>query len=115
MDKKREGDVWSQYVDPKWTDPTVEARMENEWPIQPLSSISDPVNSPKHYRFGGLELIDIIDAMLNEDMFTPTEGFYVATILQYMIRFPRKNGVQDLNKARYYLDRLIKMKGREED
>lgn len=33
--------------------------------------------------------------------------FHEATILQYVIRHRRKNGVEDLKKARFYLDRLI--------
>ena len=67
----------------------------------------DPVNKPQHYLFGGMELIDIIDALLLDGGFTPFQGFYVATILQYIVRFPKKNGLQDLRKARFYLNRLI--------
>lgn len=33
--------------------------------------------------------------------------FHEATILQYVVRHPRKGGVEDLRKARFYLDRLI--------
>lgn len=69
----------------------------------------DVINRPQHYLFGGMELIDIIDALLLDGGFTPFQGFYVATILQYIVRFPKKNGLQDLRKARFYLNRLIEV------
>lgn len=33
--------------------------------------------------------------------------WHEATIMQYVLRWRRKNGVEDLKKARWYLDRLI--------
>lgn len=71
--------------------------------------INDVVNKPKHYRFGNFELIDVIDALLTDGGFSPIEAFYGMTILQYIVRAPKKNGIQDLLKAQYYLNRLIRI------
>lgn len=70
---------------------------------------SDPVNHPDHYTAGGLEVIDILQAKLSSDEF---EGFLKGNILKYVLRARHKNGLQDLQKAQWYLNRLIqKQKG----
>lgn len=64
----------------------------------------DPVNSPPHYRVGEMEAIDYIYQQLGaEGIKTYLEG----NILKYMHRWRFKNGVEDLRKARWYLDKLI--------
>ena len=64
------------------------------------------VNHPEHYQSGGLETIDVIKAFtLSSNAY---EGFLVGNILKYICRFKKKNGVEDLKKARWYLDELIK-------
>ena len=68
--------------------------------------MSDMVNHPKHYKAkNGMETIDVIDAFTEglEDY----EAVYTANILKYTCRWKEKNGVEDLKKARWYLDRLI--------
>jgi len=59
---------------------------------------NDPV-SPKHYQSDKFQLIDVIDSFGLD--------FYQGTILQYIVRHKGKNGVEDLKKARWYLDRYI--------
>lgn len=61
----------------------------------------DPVNHPKHYTFGKIEVIDVIDDW--------ECGFYDGTIIKYIARYRHKNGLEDLKKARWYLDRLIEL------
>ena len=65
----------------------------------------DAVNQPQHYRVGGeIECIDYIYQQLGaEGIKTYLEG----NILKYMHRWRFKNGVEDLRKARWYLDKLI--------
>lgn len=65
------------------------------------------VNHPKHYQSEtGMEVIDVIEA------FTFDLKGIVATdtgnILKYICRFGKKNGLEDLRKARWYLNHLIK-------
>ncbi len=58
------------------------------------------VDRPSHYvASNGMEALDFIEAF--------ELGFHEGTIVQYLIRWPKKNGIEDLHKARVYLDRLI--------
>lgn len=65
----------------------------------------DNVNNPSHYGQGKIEAIEYIS-----DFLTPEEyqGYLRGNIAKYLHRFPYKNGVEDLRKASWYLDRLIK-------
>lgn len=66
----------------------------------------DLVSHPNHYQSkSGLEVIDVIQAF-TEDL-TGVESFYTGNILKYMCRWKKKNGLEDLKKARQYLDWLI--------
>lgn len=68
------------------------------------SSQVDLVNSPPHYNNGGIECIDYIDQQLGENDIYYLEG----TIMKYLHRWKYKNKPkEDLEKARWYLDRLI--------
>lgn len=59
----------------------------------------DKVNHPEHYTYGKIEVIDVIEAF-NLDY---KEG----NIIKYILRHKHKNGLEDLKKARWYLDRII--------
>lgn len=65
----------------------------------------DPVERPAHYTAGGIETIDYLLAKLAPEEFA---GFCRGNVLKYVSRAPHKNGLEDLKKARWYLDRLIK-------
>lgn len=71
----------------------------------------DNVNHPKHYTQGRIEVISIM-----EDKLTPEEfrGLVKGMVLKYITRERYKNGLEDLKKARWYLDRLIKYLERKE-
>lgn len=74
--------------------------------------MNDPVNHPSHYTQGGIECIDAIEAAV-----TGLEGMdavCTAQIIKYIWRWKHKNGLQDLQKTRWYLDRLIKKQEQEE-
>jgi len=63
----------------------------------------DKIN-PEHYKKEGKEVIDIIKETLSRDAFL---GFLSGNVIKYLGRYKEKNGVEDLNKAKWYLDRLI--------
>ena len=67
--------------------------------------MSDLVNSPSHYKDGGIETIDFIEA---KDL-----NYRLGNVVKYVSRAGKKDDViQDLEKARWYLDREInKLKG----
>jgi hypothetical protein len=67
---------------------------------------ADPIN-PSHYKQGGIECIDAIKAATGDGFV----GYVWGNVLKYLWRWPKKGGVDDLKKARWYLDRLIKEVG----
>lgn len=65
----------------------------------------DPVNHPSHYCNGAVECIDAIKASFaDKEAF---RGFLKGNIMKYVFRYEQKNGLEDLRKAKWYLDRLI--------
>ena len=67
---------------------------------------NDNVNRPKHYRKGKVECIDAIKSATGDGY-----QFYLqGNVIKYMWRFNHKNGLEDLQKAQWYLSELIKTK-----
>ena len=64
----------------------------------------DMVNHPKHYTSGKIEVIKNM-----EDQLTPEEyrGYIKGQVIKYITRERHKNGLEDLEKAYWYLGRLI--------
>lgn len=85
------------------------SRGKDENPI----SAPDYINHPSHYTSGGIECIDAMKAMLTgyeqRQMTTRYYWHFLAgQVLKYLWRWPLKERpLQDLKKARWYLDRLI--------
>lgn len=71
----------------------------------PEAPKADEVNSPSHYTSGKTECIDAIDSAVS--LMSGTRAFYTAQVMKYIWRWPLKGGVEDLRKARWYLNRLI--------
>lgn len=67
--------------------------------------VADMVNRPAHYTQNKFEVIDIIEDAIAQ--LPPVEGFLTGQILRYVLRWFFKNGLEDLKKARWYLNRLI--------
>ena len=65
----------------------------------------DSVEKPIHYNAGGIEAIDAILAATND----LSEGYLQGNILKYVWRYRYKNGVEDLKKAQWYLNKLIEV------
>ena len=65
--------------------------------------MNDPIN-PNHYKQGGLESIDAIKAFMSEEAF---KGFLKGNCQKYLFRYEQKNGIEDLRKCKWYLERLI--------
>lgn len=63
------------------------------------------VDHPSHYNHGGIECIDAIKAATVG--LSGFEGFCAGNALKYLWRWKHKNGVEDLKKCQWYLDRLI--------
>ena len=61
---------------------------------------------PHYYHKGGIDVIGFMETKVNKD---EMRGFFRGNVLKYVTRFHEKNGVDDLRKAKYYLDRLIEL------
>lgn len=59
----------------------------------------DPINAPEHYtsHASGIQPIDIAEHM----------SFCLGNVVKYVMRFERKGGLEDLKKARFYIEREI--------
>jgi|DEB0MinimDraft_3_1074331.scaffolds.fasta_scaffold21478_5 hypothetical protein len=65
--------------------------------------MTDPVNHPEHYTSGNIECLDAIKSALGENYKYYVQG----NLIKYIWRFNHKNGLQDLQKAQFYLNDLI--------
>ncbi len=66
----------------------------------------DMVNNPEHYNQGKIECIDSIEAMLTKEEFI---GYLRGNSHKYRWRFRYKNGIEDLKKAQWYENKLLKV------
>ena len=72
----------------------------------PWGSQADMVSHPPHYQSEtGLEVIDVIEAFTFD--LKGIEGFDTGNVIKYICRWKQKNGVEDLKKAKWYLEHLI--------
>jgi len=78
-----------------------------------VADVVDVVNSPSHYKSGGIEAIEGIEASMGPEAYA---GYLKGNIMKYMWRYERKGKpIEDLKKARWYLDRLIGLRERKVD
>ena len=67
--------------------------------------MADDVNHPPHYTAGAVECIDAIAAATTG--LSGLEAVCTANIIKYVWRWKHKSGLVDLEKARWYLEKLI--------
>lgn len=78
------------------------------------SSDFNVISKPKHYMLfeeEGIEVRDVLEKLVSKIRAKPAmtglfESDYVQ-LMQYLMRFMDKNGKEDLEKARWYLDKMI--------
>ena len=68
-----------------------------------VKSLRDPVEHPAHYTFGKIEVLDAIEDWGLD--------YHRGNILKYIVRAGKKGDklIEDLRKARFYLDRDIRL------
>ncbi|WP_081092433.1 DUF3310 domain-containing protein [Peribacillus simplex] len=66
----------------------------------------DVINKPDHYHKNGIDVIGFCEAQFSKD---ELRGFYRINVLKYVTRYQDKNGVEDLEKAEFYLQKLIEL------
>lgn len=71
--------------------------------------MNDDINSPAHYHKGGIDVIGFAEKQFSVE---ERRGFYRISALKYVTRFQDKGApVKDLNKAKFYIDKLIELEG----
>ena len=65
--------------------------------------MNDPIN-PAHYKQGSIEFIDAMEIVLTPEEF---RGFLKGNAMKYLWREKKKQGIEDLRKAKWYLDRMV--------
>ena len=84
---------------------SIDDATEEEWAEVGKKLLDEEVNNPTHYNTGAVECIDAIQATLSAEEF---QGYCRGNTLKYLWRCMYKGkSKQDLEKARWYLDRLL--------
>ena len=82
----------------------------------PSAAVYDTISKPKHYMLfedKGIEVRDVLEKLADKVRMcvdTPDSALFdsdYVQLMQYLMRFMDKNGVEDLKKARWYLDKMI--------
>lgn len=66
---------------------------------------NDTVNHPSHYNYGDIEVIDFIEQVTKH--YNPNVAYHIGNAIKYLARSPHKNGKEDVDKARWYLERAF--------
>ena len=69
-------------------------------------NVPDMVNHPQHYTQCGIECIDALKAATVGKR--GIEAVCVANVIKYLWRYEEKNGIEDIRKAKWYIERLLK-------
>ena len=80
--------------------------MRHEEYMKKAGQANDNVNHPPHYNQAGIECLDAIAAATGDGF----QYYLQGNILKYLWRYRYKNGLEDLKKAQFYLNRLVKEK-----
>ena len=64
---------------------------------------TDPVNHPEHYNYGEIEIIDFIEQVTEH--YNSDVAYHIGNAIKYLARSPHKNGKEDIEKARWYIER----------
>ncbi len=68
----------------------------------------DMINNPPHYAGGDIECID---AMIASQGITSVKDFCLCNAFKYIWRTKHKNGIEDINKAIWYLNKYKELSG----
>lgn len=74
-------------------------------PPAPKKKCVDAVNHPSHYNAGKIECIEALESATAG--LCGIEAICTANAIKYLWRWKLKNGAQDLEKAKWYIDKLI--------
>lgn len=72
----------------------------------------DPVNNPEHYTSGKYECIEVMEDVFGDTM---VQDFCICNAFKYLYRYKKKNGIQDIRKAKWYIDKFIELEDKADE
>ncbi|WP_309474090.1 DUF3310 domain-containing protein [Staphylococcus saprophyticus] len=75
-----------------------------EWNATPQYA-EDMINSPSHYNFGDIEVVDFIDQVTKH--YNSDVAYHIGNAIKYISRAPHKNGKEDVAKAKWSIERAF--------
>lgn len=75
------------------------------WDLTP-NTVEDVVNHPSHYETGKFECIDVMRETQSD---AAVQDFCICNALKYIYRHRNKNGVEDIRKAKWYIDKYLEI------
>ena len=74
--------------------------------IETIQSNPDVVNHPSHYESGKFECIEVMEETQGKEA---VMDFCLCNAFKYLYRHNRKNGLEDIKKAKWYVDKYIEL------
>lgn len=71
-------------------------------------AMADVVNHPSHYESGKFECIEVMLETQGKDA---VMDFCLCNAFKYLYRHNRKNGTEDIKKAKWYIDKYLELEG----
>ena len=73
--------------------------------------MEDYINRPRHYITGGIECIDVLT---ETQCFEAVQNFCICNAMKYLFRHKFKNGIEDIQKANWYLVKYLEIEERKQ-
>ena len=71
-----------------------------------MNNTVDMVNNPPHYASGKFECIEVMEDALGKEA---VMNFCICNAFKYIFRHKKKNGIEDIQKAKWYLNKYIEL------
>lgn len=94
-------ELWSKSIEDK----TESVRLKNQSNDVQQRKRKDAVNHPSHYNYGDIEVIDFIEQVTKH--YNPNVAYHIGNAIKYLARSPHKNGKEDIEKAKWYIERAF--------
>lgn len=94
-------------TDAECDDPVSDEEVKTIYHLLRDKKINDLVNHPSHYSQGGIECLEAMEAAYGKDA---TATFCLTNAFKYIWRTEHKNGIQDIDKAIWYLNKYKELK-----
>lgn len=91
-------ELWTKYIEDKMEH--IGKRQSND--LQQRKR-NDTVNHPSHYNYGDIEVIDFIEQITQH--YNANVAYHIGNAIKYLSRSPHKNGKEDVEKAKWYIER----------